>query len=129
MAERTEPPVRQADEPELLEAEPIPPVEAGRARGPMAPGGRPDPADIRRAWMVALAADLLQWVLFPLILGGAAAANVGIDLLVAFLLVRWMGWHVAFLPAFITELIPIANFVPSWTLAMWIVTRMRGSRA
>ena len=36
-----------------------------------------------------------------------------------------MGWHLAFLPAFITELVPIANFVPSWTLAMWIVTRMR----
>jgi hypothetical protein len=74
--------------------------------------------------MVALLADFLQWVLFPVFLAGPGV-NAGVDLIVGFLLVRWMGWHLAFLPAFVTELIPIANFVPSWTLAMWIVTRLR----
>ena len=49
-------------------------------------------------------------------------------LVVALLLTRWMGWHLAFLPAFVTELIPIANFIPSWTLAMWIVTKLRGRK-
>ncbi len=57
--------------------------------------------------------------------GATAGLMVGLDLLVAFLLVRWMGWHLAFLPAFVTELVPIANVVPSWTLAMLVVTRMR----
>ena len=76
--------------------------------------------------MVAIAADALQWGLFPLfMLGGASPWNTGIDLIAAFLITRWMGWHIAFLPAFVTELVPIANFVPSWTLAMWIVTRLR----
>lgn len=109
-------------EPELLEAEPVPPP----AEGP-GPGRSPTPGDIRRAWMVAIAADILQWGMFPLVLGGGGALMAGLDLVVAFLLVRWMGWHLAFLPAFVTELVPIANFVPSWTLAMWIVTRMRGA--
>ena len=104
-----------ASEPEILEAEPVPP--AGTAR--RAPG------DVRRAWMVALAADFLQWVLFPLFMGAAPGLVAGLDLVVAFLMIRWMGWHLAFLPAFVTELVPVANFVPSWTLAMWIVTRMR----
>jgi hypothetical protein len=113
-------------EPEYLEAEPVPPPS--RAGGSAAPERARSAGDMRKAWMVALAADFLQWVLFPVFMGGALGVNAGVDLLVAFLLVRWMGWHLAFLPAFVTELIPIANFVPSWTLAMWIVTRMRGSK-
>ena len=75
--------------------------------------------------MLAIAADFFQWVLFPLMLGPGLAANAVVDVVVGILLIRWMGWHLAFLPAFVTELVPIANFVPSWTLAMWIVTRLR----
>jgi hypothetical protein len=113
------------DEPEYLETEPIPPADGAR-RGP-APADGPRPAgDVRKAWMLALAADFLQWVLFPVFAAGATPLNLGVDVLVAFLITRWMGWHLAFLPAFVTELVPIANVVPSWTLAMWIVTRLRG---
>jgi len=117
-------PTRRVEEPELLEAEPVPPPAHA------APGrGMPEriSGDVRKAWMVALAADFLQWVLFPFFLGPGLAANVAVDLAVGFLLIRWMGWHIAFLPAFVTELVPIANFVPSWTLAMLVVTRMRGA--
>lgn len=115
-----------SDEPEILEAEPIQPVDAQRAP---APNGAGSPGDVRKAWMIALAADFVQWVLFPIFAAGLTPWNVGVDLIVAFLITRWMGWHLAFLPAFVTELVPIANFVPSWTLAMWIVTRLRKGRS
>ena len=114
------------DEPEILEAEPVPPARSERA-------GAADLArtawKTRRAWFVAIGADALQWGLFPLFVwGGFAPWNVGVDLVVAFLLTRWMGFHIAFLPAFVTELIPIANFIPSWTLALWIVTKLRAGK-
>lgn len=116
------------DVPEVLEAEPIPP--APEAGGPLDAAVRKEPTrdEVRRAWMVALAADVVQFFLLPMV-GATAGLMVGIDVLVAFLLVRWMGWHIAFLPAFVTELVPIANVVPSWTLAMWIVTRLRRLKA
>jgi hypothetical protein len=115
-----------ADEPEFLEAEPIPPPHATR-RAPAAGDGPRPAGDVRKAWMLALAADFVQWVLFPVFAAGVTPLNFGVDLIVAFLITRWMGWHLAFLPAFVTELVPIANVVPSWTLAMWIVTRLRKS--
>ena len=127
MPEPMKPVTTKVDEPEYLEAEPIPPPSVGRATGP-GPGHVPAAGDLRRAWMVAVAADVVQFFLLPMV-GATAGLMVGLDLLVAFLLVRWMGWHVAFLPAFITELVPIANVVPSWTLAMWIVTRLRRLKA
>ena len=115
-----------SEEPEYLETEPIPPVRSQRA-------GAADLAreawKTRRAWFLAIGADLLQWGLFPLFAwGGLAPLNVGVDLLVAFLMTRWMGFHIAFLPAFVTELIPVANFIPSWTLALWIVTKLRAGK-
>ena len=122
MAESKEPVVVPREDPEYLETEPVPPAESGG--GPGFPQADPRAGDLRRAWMVAIAADLVQFGLLPLF-GATAGLMVGLDVLVAFLLVRWMGWHLAFLPAFITELVPIANVVPSWTLAMLVVTRMR----
>ena len=114
-----------SDEPEILETEPVPAPQ----RVPSV-GGAGSPANVRRAWFVAIAADVLQWGLFPFFAwGGLSPLDTGVDLLVGFLMLRWMGWHLAFLPAFITELVPIANFVPSWTLAMWIVTRMRKGKS
>ena len=110
------------EEPELLETEPVPRPEPP---APAPQGVRP-PGNVRKAWIAAVTADLLQWGLFPLFAwGGFSPLDAGVDVVVAFLMLRWMGWHLAFLPAFVTELVPIANFVPSWTLAMWIVTRMR----
>ncbi len=113
-----------SEEPEILETEPVP-----RPGPPPVSRGAGSPADTRKAWIAAIAADALQWGLFPLFAwGGLSPLNTGLDLVVAFLMMRWMGWHLAFLPAFVAELVPIANFVPSWTLAMWVVTRMRAGR-
>jgi hypothetical protein len=36
-----------------------------------------------------------------------------------------VGWHWAFLPAFLVELAPGIDLVPSWTLAVFFATRQR----
>ena len=54
----------------------------------------------RLAWMVAMAADAIQIVGFPLFAEGAASpADSVLDLAVGFVLVRLLGWHWAFLPS------------------------------
>ena len=78
----------------------------------------------RLAWAVAIAADALQIAAFPLFAaGGMSPADSLLDLIVAFVLIRLLGWHWAFLPALAAELIPGADLFPTWTAAVWFVTR------
>ncbi len=78
----------------------------------------------RLAWAVAIAADALQIVAFPLFVeGGMSPADSLLDLIVAFILIRLLGWHWAFLPSLAAELIPGADLIPTWTAAVWFVTR------
>jgi hypothetical protein len=89
------------------------------------------PADPRRTALgIALFADALQIVLFPFFGEGALSpANDLLDIAVAWVLTRLIGWHWAFLPSFLTELVPGLDLVPTWTLAVLIATRqMRPSR-
>jgi|SRR5271165_2454473 len=80
----------------------------------------------RLAWMVALAADAIQIVGWPFFAEGAASpADSILDLVVAFLLIRLLGWHWAFLPSLAAELIPGADLFPTWTAAVWFVTRQK----
>jgi hypothetical protein len=38
----------------------------------------------------------------------------------------WLvGWHWAFLPSFVAELVPGLDIFPSWTAAVWFATRGR----
>jgi hypothetical protein len=84
--------------------------------------GRP----FARAWILAIAADAAQWVLVPLFGPGVASpADVVLDVVVSALLIRWCGWHWAFLPSMLAELIPGVDLVPTWTAAVWIATRGR----
>lgn len=112
------PPV-SSDEPIELDAERIPPG-AGH-------GAPPPPRGPRGAALaVAIAADAIQLILMPLFFAGAASPwNDALDLLVAGMMVRLLGWHWAFLPTFLVELIPAVDLVPTWTMAVWIVTRRR----
>src|SRR5512142_2156416 len=67
----------------------------------------------RTALGIALFADVLQIVLFPLF--GEGALSPGDDLLaiaVAWVLTRLLGWHWAFLPTFMAELVPVLDLVP-----------------
>jgi hypothetical protein len=81
----------------------------------------------RRVWAaraIAAFADLLQWVVFPLVMGGALSpADDVIDIAVGVAMVVLVGWHWAFLPAFVAELMPFVDLAPTWTLAVWLATK------
>jgi hypothetical protein len=80
----------------------------------------------RLAWAVAIAADALQIAALPLFAeGGVSPADSLLDLIVAFVMIRLLGWHWAFLPTLAAELIPGADLFPTWTAAVWFVTRQQ----
>lgn len=78
----------------------------------------------RAALLLALLADGLQIFLFPLFSEGALSpADDLLDVGVALILGRLIGWHWEFLPSFCTKLVPIVDAVPFWTLAVANVYR------
>jgi len=79
------------------------------------------------ALVIALTADAVQIGLLPFFMEGAAAPwNDALDVAVGALLLALLGWHVAFLPAFLGELVPLLNLFPTWTAAvLFVVTRKR----
>ena len=82
------------------------------------------PANVKTARLLAIGADVAQIVVFPLFAGGVMSPwDDGLDLLVAAVLTRLVGWHWAFLPTFFAELVPGLDLVPTWTAAVFFVTR------
>jgi len=80
----------------------------------------------RLAWAIAIAADTLQIAAFPFFIEGAISpADSALDLIVAFVMIRLLGWHWAFLPTAAAKLIPGADLFPTWTTAVWFVTRQQ----
>src|SRR6266568_4784275 len=78
------------------------------------------------AMILAVAADALQIFAFPFFAEGALSpADDILDLVVAAVMVRLLGWHWEFLPAFAAELVPGIDLVPFWTLAVGNVYRKR----
>jgi len=78
----------------------------------------------RTAMLLAIVADALQIALFPLFSEGALSpADDVLDLALAGILVRLLGWHWEFLPSFCTKLLPVVDAVPFWTLAVANVYR------
>ncbi len=78
----------------------------------------------RLAMILAIAADALQIIVFPLFAEGALSpADDVLDFAVAAVLVHLLGWHWEFLPTFFAELVPGADLVPFWTLAVANVYR------
>lgn len=81
----------------------------------------------RRIWIargLAVLVDLVQVVLPPASLFPLVEV---IDVLTAVAMFALVGWHWAFLPSFVAEFVPIADLVPTWTLAAMIATRGRGA--
>ena len=77
---------------------------------------------IRTARTLAIVADVLQLLLFPLFIEGFASVLDDIlDVVVNG--ARLVGWHLAFLPAFVVKAVPIADLAPTWTLAVFLATR------
>jgi hypothetical protein len=82
----------------------------------------------RLAWLIAMGADALQWAVLPLFAEGALSpVDAVLDAAVAIILVRLLGWHWAFLPAVLMEAIPGADLFPTWTAAVFFVTRQMHS--
>src|SRR5438034_9802673 len=85
----------------------------------ISPGSR-----FRAAMVLAIIADVLQIVVFPLFVEGALSpAEDILDFGIAAVLVQLLGWHWEFLPAFLAELVPGVDLVPFWTMAVIIVYR------
>ncbi|HWX56063.1 MAG TPA: hypothetical protein VN176_15850 [Verrucomicrobiae bacterium] len=82
----------------------------------------------RVAWLVAIVADALQIVAFPFFVeGGLSPADDLLDLVVAGILWRLLGWHWALLPTFAAELIPGVDLLPTWTATVYFMTRQHVS--
>ena len=80
----------------------------------------------RLAWLVAISADAIQIGALPLFAAGALSpADTLLDLGVAAILIWLLGWHWAFLPTMLAELVPGLDLFPTWTAAVFYVTRQR----
>ena len=78
----------------------------------------------KTAMLVAVLADALQLVAFPMFIEGAfSPADDVLDLGVAALLTHLLGWHWEFLPSFFAKLVPGVDLVPFWTIAVVNVYR------
>jgi hypothetical protein len=78
----------------------------------------------RTAMMVAIVADALQIVVFPMFVQGALSpADDILDLGIGAAMINLLGWHWEFLPSFLAKLVPGVDLVPFWTLAVVNVYR------
>jgi hypothetical protein len=85
----------------------------------IAPGSR-----FRAAMALAIIADALQIVVFPLFIQGAMSpADDVLDFGIGAAMIYLLGWHWEFLPSFLAKLVPGVDLVPFWTLAVANVYR------
>jgi hypothetical protein len=120
MSER---PVEVAD---ATPAEPVPGTGSGSVER-----SRPILTGMARlaAFGVAFVADAIQFVLFPLFgIVGSQFPVVVIDVVTAIILWRLVGWHWAFLPAFVAEVVPFVDLFPTWTLAVAFVMKGKSKK-
>src|SRR5580698_5544087 len=78
----------------------------------------------RTAMMLAILADALQLVVFPVFAPGAISpADDILDFGIGAAMIYLLGWHWEFLPSFVGKLVPGVDLVPFWTLAVANVYR------
>ncbi len=88
------------------------------------------PLRLKAAWVVAVGTDALQVLIFPTTVQGVFSPPVIIlDFLAMAVLSRLVGWHWAFLPSIVVELIPGLVLAPTWTIALAIATRGLNTQA
>ena len=74
--------------------------------------------------VLAILADALQIVVFPLFVEGALSpADDILDFGIAAMMIHLLGWHWEFLPSFLAKLVPGVDLVPFWTMAVANVYR------
>jgi hypothetical protein len=81
-------------------------------------------ARIRAARAVAICADLIQ-IGFPFIFGEGFLSPFQdvLDVVVCLTMIALVGWHWAFAPTFLVELVPFGDLAPTWTIAVFVATR------
>ena len=85
---------------------------------------------MKTALLIAVLADILQLVLFPILIEGFdSPANDFFDIGMAGILSWLLGWHWEFLPSFAGKLLPAVDLVPLWTLAVANVYRKSRPRS
>jgi hypothetical protein len=85
----------------------------------ISPGSR-----FKAAMVLAIVADALQIIVFPLFIAGAVSpADDLVDLSMGAVLIHLLGWHWEFLPSFLAKLVPGVDLVPFWTMAVANVYR------
>jgi hypothetical protein len=85
----------------------------------ISPGSR-----FRAAMVLAIIADALQIIVFPLFIEGALSpADDLLDFAMAAAMVHLLGWQWEFLPSFLAKLVPGVDLVPFWTMAVANVYR------
>jgi hypothetical protein len=100
------------------------PPPAGAVGG--AVPARPTSSRKRLALALAIAVDFVQIVAMPVFAAGVASPwNNVLDVVTAIVMIRLLGWHLAFLPTFVTELVPFVGLFPTWTAAVFFVSRRR----
>ena len=78
----------------------------------------------RAAMVLAIIADALQIIVFPLFIEGALSpADDLLDFAIAAVMVQLLGWQWEFLPSFLAKLVPGVDLVPFWTMAVANVYR------
>src|SRR5262245_35239051 len=83
----------------------------------------------RRAMAIALVADAIQIVFLPFFVGGVTSpADTVTEIAAALILSKVLGWHWAFLPVLIAELVPGLDLFPTWTAAVLYVAWERRLR-
>lgn len=79
---------------------------------------------LRVAMVLAIIADTLQIIVFPLFVEGAESpVDDLLDLGIGAVLIYLLGWHWEFLPSFVGKLVPGVDLVPFWTMAVANVYR------
>jgi len=79
---------------------------------------------LRTAMLVAIAADVLEMIVFPLFVEGFESPvedllDIGVGAVLSYLL----GWHWEFAPSFLAKLVPGVDLIPLWTMAVANVYR------
>ena len=78
------------------------------------------------ALAVALSADLIQIIFFPIFVQGALSpVDDVLDIAVGATLWSLLGWHYAFIPALVAEVIPGLDLVPTWTAAAFLAIKSK----
>jgi hypothetical protein len=118
------PPVIPDDTARLVEVEVLPPAPPRSAPFSGPQSSAPGRNRFRVALVIAILVDALQIGFFPLFGPGfASPAAVVLDICAFLVFWRLVGWHIALLPTFLFEQVPLVDLAPTWTIAVWIATR------